>query len=67
LLRELEPYAYHTRLKIDQQKQSSYTFIKKTERSVSINCIDGETKNPKLKKSIEKSANQKRDISNIFV
>ncbi len=26
---ELEPYACHTRLKIDQQKQSSYTFIKK--------------------------------------
>jgi hypothetical protein len=30
----LEPYAYQTRLKIDQQKQSSYTFIKKTERDV---------------------------------
>jgi hypothetical protein len=34
LLGELEPYAYHTRLKIDQQKQNSYTFIKKTERTV---------------------------------
>jgi hypothetical protein len=29
LLGELELYAYHTRLKIDQQKQSSYNFIKK--------------------------------------
>jgi hypothetical protein len=28
-LGELELYAYHTRLKIDQQKQSSYNFIKK--------------------------------------
>jgi hypothetical protein len=38
LLDELEPYVIDIRLKFAQQKQSSYTFIKKTERDTIDFC-----------------------------
>jgi hypothetical protein len=62
LLGELEPYAYHTRLKIDQQKQSSYTFIKKKLRELCfklcfVYLYTFRKRNPKCpKNAIQKNA-----------